>query len=163
MLSSKDQADNSDVLRVCAELSLGPAALSIAEDRPMLFKSSPQPRQTPSPSLQRNTSDLAARLHRSTSDLATRAMRVQEAQAVRVSPAGISEALTIVTPLDAAERRLCGSQAGQLEASKVLQYCSRAPSCGKARNPSTGALVATVVAYILTFIHHALAVFKQAQ
>lgn len=84
----------------------------------MLFKSSPQPRQTPSPSLQRNTSDLAARLHRSTSDLATRAMRVQEVQAVRVSPAGISEALTIVTPLDAAERHLCGSQAGQLEPSK---------------------------------------------
>lgn len=71
-------------------------------------------------------------------------MRVQEVQAVRVSPAGISEALTIVTPLDAAERHLCGSQAGQLEPSKVLQHCS--DSHGKAR---AGPLVTKALAYIL--------------
>lgn len=121
---NRNQAQISDTFWVFAELGLGPTALSIAEDRPMLFKSSPQPRQTPSPSLQRNTSDLAAKLHKSPSDLATRVLRMQEVQAVKVSPAGISEALTIVTPLDAAERQLCGSQGSQLEPSKVLHNCS---------------------------------------
>ncbi|KAK9863224.1 hypothetical protein WJX84_004751, partial [Apatococcus fuscideae] len=94
-------------------------AVRLGDEVPALVRQGPQPRQ--SSSLHRNTSDLAARLHRSTSDLAARVLRAQEAPvavASRISPAGISEALTICTPLDAAERQLAGSQAIQPDTHK---------------------------------------------